>query len=136
MAEITLKEFEKQLEWALKQSPNLHQKLLQKSGELVLDEAAKQTPEVEGRLKSSYERKSFKGKQEWEINVDGDAVEAGTNVYYARMVEEGHAKPDGNGFVEGKHYFRKGFEQAENGMGDLSKVFFKQLGKVIGFDIK
>ena len=39
----------------------------------------------------SYERKPFEGEQEWEINIEGDTVEAGTNVYYARMMKEGHA---------------------------------------------
>lgn len=133
MAEITLEEFQRRLDEALRQAPELHQEFLKKAGELVLDKAAEQTPEVEGRLKGSYERRPFKGEQEWVLNVDGDTVEAGTNVYYARMVDEGHAKPDGKGFVEGKHYFRKGYEQAENEVEELAQEFFEQIGRGMGF---
>lgn len=134
LADITLEEFQRRLDQALRQAPTMHRELLQKAGELVLDRAAEQTPEVEGRLKASYERRTFQGEKEWELNVDGDTVEAGSNVYYARMVEEGHAKPDEEGFVEGKHYFRKGFEQAENEIVNPANEFFEQLRRVMRFD--
>lgn len=136
MAEISLEDFGERLSKAIKKAPELHQELLQKAGELVLDKAAEETPVVEGRLRASYERKSFNGEEEWEIKIEGDTVEAGTNVYYARMVEEGHAKPGGKGFVSGKHYFQKGYEKAEKELDKLAEEFFEKLGEVAGLDNK
>ena len=136
MAEISLEEFERRLNKAIKASGDLHQELLQKAGELVLDKAAEETPEVEGRLKASYERRPFNGEREWEINIARDKVETGTNVYYARMVEEGHAKPGSKGFVSGKHYFQKGYEKAEKELDKLAEEFFEKLGEVAGLGNK
>jgi len=136
MAEISLDDFGERLSKAIKKAPDLHQELLQKAGELVLDKAAEETPVVEGRLKKSYKRQPFEGEKEWIINIDGDTVETGTTVYYARMVEEGHAKPKGKGFVAGKHYFRKGYEKAEREFDKLAEEFFQRLGEVAGFDNK
>lgn len=136
MAEISLDDFGERLSKAIKKAPDLHQELLQKAGELVLDKAAEETPVVEGRLRASYERKSFNGEEEWEIKIEGDTVEAGTNVYYARMVEEGHAKPGSKGFVSGKHYFQKGYEKVEKELDKLAEEFFEKLGEVAGLGNK
>lgn len=134
MAEISLKEFDQFLHRAIRKAPDMHAELLKQLGELVLDKVAEETPEVEGRLKASYQRRPFRGENEWVLNVDGDTVEAGTTVFYARMVEEGHAKPDGKGFVPGRHYFQKGYEKAEQEFDRLADQFFRKLGEEMGFD--
>jgi len=150
--EITLEQFQRQLQKAQAQASEKHQELLKQAGELLLDNAAEQTPEDEGRLNSSYKRIPWEGKQEWVLEVINDEVKAGTNVFYARMVEEGHELvrvkrrvrrgrrvyrvKEQLGFVPGKHYFRKAFEQTENELPELVEDFFRELGKEMGLDVK
>lgn len=149
---VTMEEFEKKLLKTIREMPKKHQELLERAGELLLDNAAEETPEDEGRLKGSYKRIPYKGKEEWVLEVEDDEVKAGTNVYYARMVEEGHklvrvkkrvkrgrrvyrVKED-LGFVPGKHYFRKAFEKTEEELPDLLEDFMRELGKELGLDVK
>jgi hypothetical protein len=149
---ITLAQFQAQLKRILATYPERKQELLTQAGELLLDNAADITDEDEGRLKASYNRIPWNGEKEWVLDVEDDQVTAGTDVFYARMVEEGHKlvrvvrrvkrgrrvyriKED-LGFVPGKHYFRRAFEQTERELPDMVVNFMRELGKEMGFDVK
>lgn len=55
---------------------------------VLLDESA--PPDVEGRLRSSLQKKPWKGEQEWVIERSGHELLVGTKVYYAVMINDGH----------------------------------------------
>lgn len=144
MKEITFEQFGFRLARAIRSSPEKHKELLEGAGELALDRTAEETPEIKGRLKASFKRIPYKGKKEWEIEVEGDTVHFGSNVYYARMVEEGHAlvlrrgkgKKKKVGHVSGKHFLQKGYEAAEKELPDLAEKFFGELGRGLGMRVK
>lgn len=122
------------------------------AGNLLLANAAKITPEVEGRLKASYEKRPFKGQKEWILRrTDNDTIEAGTSVYYAHMVEEGHElvrvrrvlRKGGRvrrskqtlGHVAGKHYLQKALEETEKQLPEIMENMLRSVGKEAGFDV-
>jgi hypothetical protein len=112
--------------------------LLRKAGNLLRKNVRRKTPKVEGELRKSY-RVKVKSKE--------DSVTVYTNKFYARMVEEGHAIVKYGkigkrrikrelGFVPGKFYFRKGFEQTEQELPQLLKQYVREMGRELGFDVK
>jgi hypothetical protein len=122
-------------------TPKNKTKLLRKAGNLLRKNVRKRTPKVEGELRKSY-RVKVKSKE--------DSVTVYTNKFYAKMVEEGHAivKYDRNkngskvrrikrvlGFVPGKFYFRKAFEQTEQELPQLLKQYVREMGRELGFDV-
>lgn len=107
-------------------------KAVRKAGNLLRRYARNNTPKVTGELRRSY-RVKMRGV---------DTVEVGTDKFYARMVEEGHAlvkRKDGRketvGYVPGKHYFRQAVEQTEKELPALAKDFVRFIGKELGMDV-
>ncbi|MGB9845893.1 MAG: HK97 gp10 family phage protein [Desulfotomaculales bacterium] len=141
-SETELTVWEKRLLKVLKDiAPKEYRKLLRQAGNLLRKNVRNTTPKVEGELRRSY-RVRVKPKE--------DSVLVYTNKFYARMVEEGHAivKYDrvhkGRrvqrikrvlGFVPGKFYFRKGFEQTEKELPGLLKDFMRNLAREMGLDV-
>ncbi len=62
-------------------------------------------------------------------------VDVYTNKFYAKMVEEGHAKPDGKGFVSGKWYFRQACEETEKELPAILKQSIRRIGKEMGLGV-
>lgn len=106
-------------------SPREIRKVTRKAGNLLRRTVRRNTPKVSGELRKSY-RVKMKAK---------DEVEVYTNKYYAKMVEEGHEKTDGNGFVPGKFYLRQSEEQIEEQLEDLAKEFVRRMGRELGMDV-
>lgn len=126
MADIDLTEWEKRLLKVVRDSyPKEHKKLLRKALNLLRKNVRRITPKVEGELRKSY-RIKVKGKEE------GDVY---TNKYYAKMVEEGHETPSGDGFVPGKFYLKKATEKTEDELPDLLKGLVRAIGKELGMDV-
>lgn len=133
-------------------APKEYSKMLTKAGNLLMKNAAAVTPKDEGRLQASYKKKRYNGEKEWYWKKHSkDTIEAGTTVFYARMVEEGHRlirvvqrvrrgrrvyriKKD-LGFVPGKFYFRKAEEMTERQLPDLMKELIHKIGKELGMDV-
>lgn len=118
---------------------------LEEAGKLLMKNAAQETPVVEGRLRASYEMRPWQGREEWVFERTGDlTLNAGTKVYYARWVEEGHPLVKGRrkstrrviGFVKGKFYFRKAFERTEREAPKLLKDRLRKIGRELGFDVE
>jgi hypothetical protein len=121
-------------------APREHRKLVRKAGNLLRKNVRRSTAKVEGDLRKSYR-----------IKTKGDTTTVYTNKFYAKMVEEGHElvlvtdriKKGGRryrvkkslGFVPGKFYFRKGFEQTEKELPGMLKDFLRQMGKELGMDV-
>jgi hypothetical protein len=143
MAEMELTVWEKRLLKVMKDiAPKEYRTLLRKAGNLLRKNVRRTTPKVEGELRKSY-RVKVKPKE--------DSVLVYTNKFYAKMVEEGHAIVKYNrqvnergrvrrikrvlGFVPGKFYFRKGFEQTEKELPGLLKDFMRDLAKEMGLDV-
>lgn len=143
MAEMDLTVWEKRLLRVLRDlAPKEHRKLLRKAGNLLRKNVRRITPKVDGDLRKSY-RVRVKAKY--------SLVDVYTNLFYAKMVEEGHAivkydrvkrgpfvrrKKRVLGFVPGKFYFRKAFEQTEKELPDLLRDYVRNLGKGLGLDVK
>ena len=72
-------------------APREYRKTVRKAGNLLRKNVRRLTPRISGELRKSY-RVKMRGK---------DTVIVYTNKFYAKMVEEGHVGPDGNGFVPG-----------------------------------
>lgn len=123
-------------------APREHRKLLRKAGNLLRKNVRRATPKVTGELRKSYRVR---------VRAKESSVQVYTNKFYAKMVEEGHAivKYDRQvnergkvrrtkrtlGFVPGKFYFRKGFEQTEKELPGLLKDFMRDLAKEMGLDV-
>jgi len=107
-------------------APREYRKTVRKAGNLLRKNVRRLTPRISGELRKSY-RVKMRGK---------DTVIVYTNKFYAKMVEEGHVGPDGNGFVPGKHYLRKALEQTEEELPDLLKEFVHRVGRELGMNVR
>lgn len=158
-----LTEFQNKLVNTLRNKQKKYDELRLKIGKRLLKNAAKQV-KVDGlveteRLLDSFEMKPYTDKkgvhEEWINKLIGkDVVKAGSEVWYARIVDEGHLamgyeryknkygreRSRNNkkilGFVPGKHYFRKAMEKTYFELPELINEFLKDLGKGAGFDVK
>ncbi len=119
--------------------PKKYAKLLNKSGYLLMKNAANNTPAVHGELRSAWVRRRWKGKKEWVWQkINRDTVRAGVNIFYAKMVEDGHVLKKGKkeiGFVSGKHYFQKAVELTDRQIPELVREFLRQIGEELGMDV-
>jgi hypothetical protein len=155
-----LSEFQNKLANTLRNNQRKYDELRLKIGKQLLKNAAKQVASdrmVEtGRLLSSFQMEPYTDKkgthEEWKLKLIGkDVIEAGSTVWYARLIEEGHILTKVNrtknengkvrrnkkilGFVPGKHYFAKAMEKTYSELPELTEDFLKELGKEAGFDV-
>ncbi|MBO8158831.1 HK97 gp10 family phage protein [Thermosyntropha sp.] len=146
---LDITELDKWEKWVLaiiEDSPTHYRKLVRQAGNLVKKKARQITPKVSGDLRKSYRVRVKKSPSNEYI------VEVGTNLFYAKMVEEGHAivkyrrhKIPGKvrprrekielGFVPGKFYFRRACEEAEKEFPALLKQSIRQMAKEMGLDV-
>ncbi|MCL6499007.1 MAG: hypothetical protein K6U07_03135, partial [Firmicutes bacterium] len=93
MSEFRIEGLDEQLRNMVNEAMNRdrYDKLRYEVGRNYLDNCAKHCGEVSGQLIASYKRQEYGGKKEWVLNGKfTDAIEAGTKVFYARMVNDGH----------------------------------------------
>lgn len=110
------------------EAPKEFRKTVRQAGNLLRKKVRHNTPKMSGDLRRSY-RVIMKRGNMYEVEV-------GTNKFYAKMVEEGHVKPDGKGFVPGKWYFREAFEDTtEKELPAMLKQSIRRIGKEMGFDV-
>lgn len=107
--------------------PKEFKKVVRQSGNLLRRKARQNTPKISGDLRKSY-RVYMKRGSNYEVDV-------GTKKYYAKMVEEGHKGPNGKGFVQGKWYFKKAFEETEKELPKHLKQSIRRIGRELGFDV-
>lgn len=140
--EMDLSVWEKRLLKVLRDiSPKEYRKLLRKAGNLLRKNVRRATAKKDGDLRKSYRIK---------VKPREESVLVYTNKFYAKMVEEGHPivkytrTKKGRrvqrtkhvlGFVPGKFYFRKGFEQTEKELPGLLKDFMRTLAREMGLDV-
>ena len=124
-------------------APKEFRKTVRQAGNLLRRKVRRNTPRVSGDLRKSYRVKMKRGNK-YEVNVY-------TNKFYAKMVEEGHEliRVIGRfrkgrriyrikkrlGFVPGKFYFRKAYEETEKELPALLKQSIRRIGKEMGFDV-
>lgn len=108
-------------------TPKEFRKTVRQAGNLLRKYARRNTPRISGELRKSY-RTKMRRRNIYEIEIY-------TNKFYAKMVEEGHMKPDGKGFVEGKWYFRRAVEDVEKELPRHLKQSIRRIGKEMGFDV-
>ena len=88
---VELSKFAQDLGRAAKDTPKAYRRLLQRVGERhleLMDSFA--PPDDEGRLRASLQRRTHGHGKEWVLKIKKDGVEAGSSVYYAPMVNDGH----------------------------------------------
>lgn len=109
------------------EAPKELRKTVRRAGNLLRKKVRRNTPRITGELRRSYRVKMKRGK-----NYE---VEVGTNKFYAKMVEEGHAKPNRKGFVPGRFYFRKAYEETEKELPAHLKQSIRRIAKEMGLDV-
>jgi hypothetical protein len=122
-------------------------------GKRFLENCAKTCGEDTGQLKASFKREPYKGKREWVLDAKhGDTIEAGTKVFYARMVEEGHKLvkvrktklKNGRvrrtkkvvGFVPGTHFMLKALEHTDKEIPGMVEKFLNDVAKEAGLNVE
>jgi len=124
-------------------APKEFKKTVRQAGNLLRKKARRNTPKESGELRKSY--------RVWMRRRNIYEVEVGTKKYYAKMVEEGHelVRVIGRfkkgrrtyrikkrlGFVPGKFYFRKAYEETEKELPKHLKESIRRIGKEMGFDV-
>lgn len=109
------------------EAPKEFRKIVRQAGNLLRKKVRRNTPKMSGDLRRSY-RVIIKRGNMYEVEV-------GTKKFYAKMVEEGHVKPGGQGFVSGKWYFREAFEDTKKEYPALLKQSIRKIGKEMGLDV-
>lgn len=121
-------------------------------GKKHLENCAETVAESSGRLKSSYKREPWNGQKEWILFADvGETIEAGTKVFYAPMVEDGHRnvrvtrRKTKSGrvrrykkeydFVPGDYHHKRALEMTDKDIPDMVDDFIKDIGRKAGFDV-
>jgi len=139
-----LDEMEQTFLKALRRNKKEYRKLLTKVGQMLMANTADRAPRKSGRLRASYKMLPWKGKVEGEIRiVNKDTVEAGSAVFYANIVEQGHpvvkvtrTKAKGKrtrrnkeevGYAEGHHFQKKAMEETRRQLPGLAEEFFESL---------
>ena len=125
MATTDLSVWEKELLRVIRETaPREYRKVVRQAGNLLRKYVRRETRKESGDLRKSYRIKS----------MGRDSIQVYTDKFYAKMVEEGHATPDG-GFVPGKFYFQKGLEKTEQELPALLKDFVRRVGRELGMDV-
>lgn len=129
--EITgLEELEKGLEKAIKKAPEEYKKLKEEIKETVFKNTFEHVPNNKGRLKASFEKKPFNGKEEFiDEDLNKETFAVGTEVWYAHFIENGHKKKGGKGFVPGVKFMEKGLEKTAK---EIPKLAQNMLDRVLG----
>jgi len=114
------------------EAPKEYRKIVRQAGNLLRKKVRRITPRITGELRRSYRVKMKRGR-----NYE---VEVGTNLFYAKMVEEGHViktsrKGEVKGFVPGKFYFRKALEETEKELPAHLKQSIRRIAKEMGLDV-
>jgi hypothetical protein len=109
------------------EAPKEFRKIIRQAGNLLRKKVRRNTKKESGELRKSYRTKMKRGNM-YEVDVY-------TNKFYAKMVEEGHAKPDGKGFVSGKWYFRQACEETEKELPAILKQSIRRIGKEMGLGV-
>ncbi|WP_438445904.1 hypothetical protein [Gorillibacterium sp. sgz5001074] len=122
-------------------------------GRRHLHNCAEHCGEDSGQLVASFRRQPFNGKKEWVLNGRyADSIEAGTSVFYARMLNDGHrlvlrrrnskgVPIKGKrglkevGFVSGTHFMERALDQTQEDLPELVRDFLRETGKAAGFDV-
>lgn len=116
------------------EAPKEYRKIVRQAGNLLRKKVRRITPRITGELRRSYRVKTKRSKnKEYEVEV-------GTNLFYAKMVEEGHVvkrsrKGPELGFAPGKFYFRKACEETEKELPALLKNSIRRIAKEMGLDV-
>lgn len=116
------------------EAPKELRKTVRQAGNLLRKKVRRITPRVSGELRKSYRVRTKKAPDR------SYEVEVGTNLFYAKMVEEGHVikndrKGPELGFVQGKFYFRKAYEETEKELPALLKQSIRRIAKEMGLDV-
>ena len=109
------------------EAPKEFRKVVRQAGNLLRKNVRRNTAKESGDLRKSYRTKMKRGNM-YEVDVY-------TNKFYAKMVEEGHLKPDGKGFVSGRWYFREAYEETEKELPAILKQSIRRIGKEMGLDV-
>lgn len=109
------------------EAPKEFRKVVRQAGNLLRKKVRRNTAKESGDLRRSYRTKMKRGNM-YEVDVY-------TNKFYAKMVEEGHLKPDGKGFVSGRWYFREAYEETEKELPAILKQSIRRIGKEMGLDV-
>lgn len=114
------------------EAPKEFRKITRSAGNLLRKKVRRNTKKESGELRRSY--------RVWMKRGNMYEVEVGTNKFYAKMVEEGHVyktsrKGEVKGFVPGKFYFRKAYEETEEELPTLLKQSVRRIGKEMGLDV-
>lgn len=109
------------------EAPKEFRKIVRQAGNLLRKKVRRNTAKESGDLRRSYRTKMKRGNM-YEVDVY-------TNKFYAKMVEEGHLKPDGKGFVSGRWYFREAYEETEKELPAILKQSIRRIGKEMGLDV-
>ncbi|RTE05492.1 hypothetical protein [Paenibacillus whitsoniae] len=122
-------------------------------GRKFLDHCAEESPEKTGQLIASFKRRSFDGKKEWILDgKHAESIEAGTKVFYASMLNDGHRlvirkrNKKGerirgkrglkeNGFVKGTHFMDKALAKTNQDIPEMVESFLRETGRAAGFDV-
>lgn len=114
------------------EAPKEFRKITRSAGNLLRKKVRRNTKKESGELRRSY--------RVWMERGNMYEVEVGTNKFYAKMVEEGHViktsrKGEVKGFVPGKFYFRKAYEETEKELPALLKQSIRKIAKEMGLDV-
>lgn len=126
-----------------------YDKLRKDIGKLHLKNCAKTCGEESGQLKDSFLGVPHNGKRETILYLDGkDTIEAGTHVFYAKMVNDGHVlayrrkgkngkrgRKVKKGFVPGTHFMEKALNMTNEQIPEKVDQFLKDLGREAGLDV-
>ncbi len=121
--EITgLEELEKGLEKAVKKAPKEYEKLKNDIKDRVFKNTLKHIPVNKGRIIASFEKRTFDGKEEFiEEDLSREVFAVGTKVWYAHMIENGHKKKGGKGFVKGVKFMEQGLEETAKEIPEMAQ---------------
>lgn len=139
-----LDELEQTYMRALRKNKVQYRKLLKRVGKSLMANTADRAPRKSGRLRASYKMLPYKGTVEGEIRIiNKDTVEAGSTVFYANIVEQGHpivkisrSKEKGKrtrrnktsvGYAEGQHFQKKALDDTRRQLARLAEEFFEEL---------
>lgn len=146
MANADLEDLEKDLKRMSELAPKEYDKLMKNVSEKILENAAEviKPNSKSGRMLASYEKRPFGKYKEWvDRRIDKDTVEAGTKVFYARWVEEGHTigkkkkrrkrKQKATGKkTEAKKYFETAFNKTTEELKPMVEKFMDEVfGRVL-----
>lgn len=127
--EITgLKELEKGFEKAIKRAPKEYEKLKNDIKDKAFKNTIKHIPVNKGRIIASFEKTAFNGKEEFiEEDMSREVFAIGTKVWYAHMIENGHKKKGGKGFVKGVKFMEQGLEETAKEIPEMAQDMLERV---------